>query len=130
MFTKSTNRLKLVKEIEPLLRELVSKLSKHRKWLDENSTTCNFKKSNGNNNATPKQNGHQDVKGSSSSSSNSESSDSDVINGNGGSGDAQPGTNGKVNKSGKKKNCKKLKRSPSMTRKLKEKTEVCCVDIL
>merc|ERR1719376_314701 len=107
---QTTDRLKLVKEIEPLLRELVSKLSKHRKWLDENSTTCNFKKSNGNNNATPKQNGHQGVKGSSSSSSNSDSSDSDV-------------TNGKVNKSGKKKNCKKLKRSPSMTRKLKEKTE-------
>ena len=121
----------MVKEIEPLLRELVSKLSKHRKWLDENSTTCNLKKSNGNNNATPKQNGYHDVKGSSSSSSTSECSDSDVINGNDGSGDAQPGTNGKTEKNGKKKkNGKKLKRSPSMTRKLKEKTEVCCLDLL
>ena len=73
----------------------------------------------------PPQNGYHDVQGSSLSPSSGESSDSDVINGNdiNGSGDAQPGTNGKADKNGKK-----LKRSPSMTRKLKEKTEVCHIN--
>jgi len=117
---QTADRLKLVKEIEPLLRELVSKLSKHKKWLDENSTTCDVKTPSENNNMAPPQNGYHDVQGSSLSPSSGESSDSDVINGNdiNGSGDAQPGTNGKADKNGKK-----LKRSPSMTRKLKEKTE-------